>query len=527
MPEAGPPEPEGTPHGYAVAGVVVFLVIVVTQWWSQVGQHETLYLIGSRCIADPQFLAGDFTWSHLSPTTFLYDHLLAPLWWVFSEFTIANIGRFVAWILTAWSLTALARAARIPAWSLPVGFTAWVLWGQTPVTCGAPLEGFQVKSLAYPFVFFSLAFAMQGRIVRAGLAAGLAVAFHIIVGGWGCLAVFSGMLVDRKHFSWRAVAIFLIASAPFIVPLLGAVALFNAGGVSAAEQARMDEIYVSMAVPWCGDFNYFMDNERWVRLSLVFSIASVLVSFWPRTRAGSVLRTFVITLILLFFLGEAAQRLALYGVLKVLPAQLGLSLPALFLFVLIPSFIAAGRPARVFGRMGWALILLGTTWLLLERGAPAKVVSVPRRFIAELQRPVWGTPRESGPLYEWVRTNTARNSVFVTPFLWDFWSYGERAQVATFRQAPLDRRLLEWEERLEALNHFTAFAELKYAEDDVEHAEGSLTTDELVRIRELYGATHYVTKEYRLDLADYLLYEDKEHWVYDVTKLKAQEPTAP
>ena len=136
-------------------------------WTSQVGRHETLYLLGSRCIADPQFLAVDFTWSHLSPTTFLYDHLLAPLWSVFGEFAIANIGRFAAWLLTAWSLAALARAARIPAWSVVVGFTVWLLWGQTLVTCGSPLEGFQVKSFAYPLVFFSLAFAMRGRIVRA------------------------------------------------------------------------------------------------------------------------------------------------------------------------------------------------------------------------------------------------------------------------------------------------------------------------------------------------------------------------
>ena len=137
----------------------------------------------------------------------------------------------------------------------------------------------------------------------------------------------------------------------------------------------MDEIYLSFASPYCGDFDYFMGNEEWVRAVFVFSIAAVLVHFWPQTREGSVLRTFVRALILLFFLGEAAQRLGLYGVLKVFPAQLGLSLPALFLFVLVPSFIAAGRPARVFGRTGWALILVGTTWLVLDRGVPAKAVN--------------------------------------------------------------------------------------------------------------------------------------------------------
>lgn len=519
--------PETGRRGYLIGGLVVFLVMVVTQWWSQVGKHEALYLIGSRCLADPTFLAGDFIWSHLPPTTFVYDHLLAPLWSVFDEFTIANIGRFAAWFLTAWSLTAVARAARLPAFALPAGFTVWMLWGQTLVTCGAPLEGLQVKSFAYPMVFFALAFAMQGRIVGAGLAAGLGVVFHIIVGGWGCLAVFLGICVHREHFSWRAVATYLGAAAPFILPLLGAVALFHDGGVSAIERVRMDEIYVSYAVPWCGEFDFFMQNEDWVRTVLVFSIASALVYFWPRTREGNVLRTFVMTLIALFFLGEAAQRLGLYGVLKVLPAQLGLSLPALFLFILIPSFIAAGRPARVFGRTGWALILVGTAWLILDRNVAAKVVSVPRRFIAELQRPAWGTPREFAPLYEWVRTKTPPDSLFITPYLWDFWSYAERRQVATFRHPPLDRRLLEWKTRLEAVNGFQPFTKAWKAEDDLEEAEGRLTIEQLVRIRELYGATHYVTKEWRLDLADWLLYADADHAVYDVTKMTAQSIDAP
>ena len=60
--------------------------------------------------------------------------------------------------------------------------------------------------------------------------------------------------------------------------------------------------------------------------------------------------------------------------------------------------------------------------------------------------------------------------------------------------------------------------------EDLEDAEGRLTIDELVRIRELYGATHYVTTKQRVDLADRLLYATTEHAVYDVTTLTAQEP---
>ena len=74
-----------------------------------------------------------------------------------------------------------------------LGYTAWLVFNQTLFTCGQPINGFQPKALSYPLFYFALAFAMRGQVIRAGLAAGLATVFHVIVGGWGCLAVFAAM----------------------------------------------------------------------------------------------------------------------------------------------------------------------------------------------------------------------------------------------------------------------------------------------------------------------------------------------
>jgi len=71
---------------YARAAFAIFAFTVVRCWTSVALGHEVLYLIGSRRVFDPSFLAHDFTWSSLPPTSFLFDHMLAPLWRFFGEF---------------------------------------------------------------------------------------------------------------------------------------------------------------------------------------------------------------------------------------------------------------------------------------------------------------------------------------------------------------------------------------------------------------------------------------------------------
>ncbi len=141
-----PPARGARRDAYTIAGCAIFLLLVLKWWKAHVISHEMLYLLGSRRVADPSFLAVDFTWSKLSPTSFLYDHLLAPLWFFLGEFAIVNVGRFVSWALAAWSITVLVRALRLPPWGVVAGFAAWLLFGQTLADCGAPFEGFQVKS---------------------------------------------------------------------------------------------------------------------------------------------------------------------------------------------------------------------------------------------------------------------------------------------------------------------------------------------------------------------------------------------
>src|SRR5262249_53172061 len=133
----------------------------------------------------------------------------------------------------------------------------------------------------------------------------------------------------------------------------------------------------------------------------------------------------------------------------------------------------------------------------------------------------WPLPMANEPLYAWIRASTPRNSVFITPFLPDFWPYAERAQVATMRQPPLDRRILEWKERLGALNGFRPHLNRGFeTNDELDASEGRLSIAHLSRIRRAYGATHYLVAGERKDLAGHLLHSAKGYWVYDITGLR-------
>lgn len=515
---------------YTIAGWAMFFAIVVICWTGFVVNDEELYFLGSRRIADPSLLAHDFTWTRLPPTSALFDHLVAPLWRFFDDFTVANLGRLVTWGLLVWSITFAARPMKLPAWSVFVGFTLWLLWRQTLVICGSPIEGFQVKSFGYPFIFFALGFALRGQVARAGMAAGLGTAFHLVVGGWGCFAVFVSMLVNRKLFTFRQLGIYLLSAAPFILPLLIAVTRFHHGHVTPSEQARMDEIYVRFAMPHCCDPNYFMSLMKkplaWLRSTVVFAIALIVVFAWPERRAARVVGTFTCVVILLFFCGVIADRLNFYPLLIVFPFQLATALPALFLFMFVTGLIGTRELTRRLGNLVGTLVVAGTLWLGYDREMLDQLWEQPGYFVSSVQDVLEvgpaGEPLDS--MYVWIKKDTPRNAVFITPLIPEFWPYSDRAQVASMRHPPLDKRLLEWKERLEAMNGFRPFVLRGFdVEKEMFVNEAHLTIPQLIRIRDLYGATHYMIQGTRPDLAGHWLHSDVGYSVYDVMGMKPEE----
>jgi hypothetical protein len=505
---------------YAIAAILIFVAIVVCCWENFVGVHEELYLLGSRRIADPTFLAADFTWSRLSPTRALFDHLVAPLWRLFDGFAIANIGRFVYWSLMAWAIVRLARAARLPAWSAVAGLTLWLLWDQTLGMCGSPFEGFQPKSLAYPLVFLSLAHLVRGETARAGLTAGLATAFHVIIGGWALMAVTLTALIQRGLFTPRQVGVMLLAAAPFVVPL--ALVMIGEGAhVTRADRATMNGIYARFAMPHCCDVFYFFSSRKvplgWARAGVVFALAPIALFRWPERRAARIIGTFTVALIAFFLAGVVARALSFDGLLELYPFQLANALPALFLFLFAPAWLVARGASGAIGIAARFIVLVGTLWLVIDRGVPRALWERPQTFAANVSTAMTVPGDVEDPVFAWIRDHTPRDAVFITPFITEFWPYAQRAQVASMREPPLDRRLIEWRQRLEAMNGFQPFTRRGWdTADELERHERALTIPDLIRIRDRYRATHYMTHGERGDLAAHLIHAESGFCIYEL-----------
>jgi hypothetical protein len=509
---------------YTVTAGLIFLFMLLMCWETRVAFHEQLYLLGSRRVHDPSFLAHDFTWAKLPATTALYDYMLAPLWALSRDgFLIVVIGRLICWGLLAWSMALFAREIGVRAWALFAGFAVWLVWGQTIAWCGSMLEGFQPKSFSYPLIFFALVLLLRGRMAWAGAAAGLATAFHIIVGGWALLGMTLTLLIRRPQYSLRQIFVFLAAAAPFIVPLVGAVVLFHSSGATAHEKALMDQIYVRFAMPHCCDVDYYMlRQDRWLGAGIVFVLTPLLVFAWPRRREAKFLGTFLVALIGFFMIAVVAQRLSLDTVLKVYPGQLGSAFPALFVFIFIFAWMGSREAIKRFGWAVWILVLAGGGWLVYKRDVLKKALEAPDTFLGEVWRGDWPRPQEKEELLDWIRDNTPKDAVFVTSTIYGFWPVAERAQIASMRHPPLDRRLIEWQQRLIDLNRGQPFVEKGFRiGKQLEANVDQLSVPELIALREKYGATHYMMKGERPDLAQYFLFAAKKYSVYDLRNLTA------
>ena len=127
-------------------------------------------------------------------------------------------------------------------------------------------------------------------------------------------------------------------------------------------------------------------------------------------------------------------------------------------------------------------------------------------------------------MYAWIRENTTRDGLFVTPYLPEFWTYAERNQLAGFRHPPHDLRILEWHARLEMLNGSQAFDNRGFGiRKELTANQGRLTTRQLAEIGARYGATHYLTKRRRPELDGELLFSVGRYHLYDLARLTASE----
>lgn len=528
LPAGGAPSLHSGPAKwrYVLEVLIVLAIFAAQAPWGVPDSNEPHYLAKARHYWDSSWLPGDRV---LDTADTHFGFYLAFGWvtrWLSLE-QAAWAGRLLTWGLLAWAWTRLSWRVIPRAWMAPASAGLFVaMLGRTEMAGEWILGGCEAKGFAYVLVFFGLGSLVRGGWNAAWLFFGAAAAFHVLVGGWCCVAAaVAWLLVGRHERSLRSMLPGMLGGAALsLAGVLPGLALSR--GVTADEAAQANEIQVyerlshHLYLPWFPkatiDAHLF-----WVALwALFLAVVYLAVQrpagdatewYWPRGwftpgrlrgrllgRRGWRLHALVAGALTISVLGAL---LAVYVKFttrheggQILHSRLGTSLLRFYWFrlgdIMLPAGVAlamarmaAAGPAR--GRSYLAplaiVLCLGVAHLGLmkhQASPPPAFREGPAESYADWKKAC-----------EWAKENTPADAVFLIPmdsttFRW----YAERADVANFKDMPQDpKSLLAWWNTLIDLHYDSSSKQFRSSLSE-------RTPAELRRMGEKYGATYLLSE---------------------------------
>jgi hypothetical protein len=376
------------------------------------------------------------------------------------------------------------------------------------------------KPIAYGFVFLALERALRDRPGAAGLFAGLATCFHVLVGGWATLALGGALLVGgpqgtrlrtTMRFGLTAGALSLIG----LGPALRAMALAPADpGARMSENAQL---YVEWATPFHLDPAYFLSPPEYVKLAAYFALTIGGVILLARRRHRWILAGFLGVLSIIFLAGLLARAGEAWGLLQYYPFRV-----ADGVFPLAFWLGAAGATqvaARRWPRWAWLIVLATLPAASAVRWANNQLDPRPEggRSRAGLwQSLLRSEPRLSAywlkttggawlewaggravndlaPMFHWIRDSTPTNAVFIIPPWRDEFSLHTGRNDYISSKTGSVRRQREVRARLEALNGGEAMPDFRALFRDLTDRYLRLTADEVIVAAQRFPADYILT----------------------------------
>lgn len=469
---------------------------------------ESHYLTKAKHYWNPEWCRGDLFLESA-------DAHLAFYWcfgWVTKYCSLeqtAWIGRGVTWLLLAWSWQRLSVALvprplfAILSAGLLALFTRWFhLAGEWVI------GGIEAKSFAYVFFFLALECLVRRRWTPAWLLMGLAAAFHVLIGGWGCVLL-GGVWLVESYFGSKdepppklfrmlpAVIGGFVLSLPGLLPAI----LLNRGVESAAAREAATA-YVFERLGHHLVFHRFAHEymARHLGLLIVWGTFAWQQRHDVRLRA---LHVFVLGTVLMGFCGAVIDQSLLWQ------RELAAKLLRYYWFRLSDTMLAAGvalaviqeisrrqhsRPNLYALALGLAIVACGVdvTHTLRARSE----LRLPGAFLQPkpTQPPAMQRDADRLPPQElfahwrdvcrWIEQETPREARFLTPrrqqtFKW----YAQRPEVVNWKDVPQDAAgLLRWKEAMDEIYPRSTF------EDDL----AAHSDEQLAAIAKKYQAQYIV-----------------------------------
>jgi hypothetical protein len=540
----------GTRRQLMIAGVVALLIISLRFLWPDYIDNETMYAIGPIRMLHPGFLAGHPWNPRINPFFVVFDAVAAPFYLLFDPLAATILLRILIWTFEVWALWRLLEVLGLRWWTMPLLVLLWIDTEQTLVAGEWVFGCASGKPVGYGFLFLALREALLERDRRAGLFAGLATSFHVLVGGWGAAALGVAILLRRsaqprlrRLLEYGGPA--TLAALPGLVPAALQALSGPSGGASAAEVARID---VTIANPFHLDPAYFLTAPEGVKL--LFYLVSTLALCWfllPR-RAAVTIVSLLSCLAACFAFGLVARKLEWFGVLRYYPFRVADGLYPLFFWVGVSLLLQrlAVRTQR------WAVPVVAVASVLLLAAVGALNAALEGHGDRQANRPslihrlTHGEPRltaywvkeksqvwrrklegnehdDFGRLEDWIRYNTPANAVFVIPpWQYSFPLRARRIEFITFKSSA-NAGLEGWLARWEAVNggpfHSVGWGMVQEARESYQR----LAPAQLLEIRARFRGDYVVTTiDY--DGAFRLVHQEGEWRLYQLGEVPGARP---
>lgn len=478
------------------------------------GVNEPHYLTKARAYSDPEWCRNDFFLKSSNAHAVFY-FLVGPLTKFFPLAAVAVAGRIISLLLLASGWTMIARRLGLSFHGIATSAAALCLIALSGNFSGEwIIGGFESKVPAYGFAFVSIAFWLDARTnpttstcLKLGVALGLAIALHPVVGAWFAIGfalaeLLLYLLFARSRLPFAALIknglVTIIAALVCALPgLIPALKLALAAGIDDGVQDSANRIQVYWRLAHHLDPSSF-PLKSWVHAGVLASLTAlglvVVMRFrWKSNtddgpgcnRQWGAMATLLGMSLLIaaggVFVGWHSEP---FGQIEDWQwrARILRYYPFRFFDALLPCTCAfvVGSLANHWLRSGRLRVVVIA---ILAVAVFAAAGSVRRNTPAAYSASSFQQWKE---VCEWLKQNTPDDSLVMSPresfgMKW----YAERAEYVCFKDCPQDGPgIVEWNARLGRL--FT-WAQTSYDNERFDDKD-------LRRLNRQTGITHIVTR---------------------------------
>jgi hypothetical protein len=498
--------------GTAVETLFIFLLFFLIAGSPPPGVGESHYLPKAKHYWDPTWCQGDlFLESRDAHLTFCW-----AIGWLTKYCSLEStawIGRVAAWLMLAWAWQRLSVAIvpqqlfAILSAGLMCLFLRWFhMAGEWVV------GGVEAKVFAYFFLLLGLECLVRRRWTPAWLLMGSAAAFHVLVGGWGCVVLGGVWLCERKAADTpRLIAMLPAVLGGFILSLPGLIPAIQLNqGVDPAVAVEAAKAYVFERLPHHLVFHRF--EHVYMARQLVLLIAWAWLAWSQRHHVRlRTLHLFVLGAVRMGVVGaildqsllwqrELAARLLRYYWFRLSDSLLAFGMALGVIYEISRRYNA--QPNAYGGLLTLAIVAVtadvsNTIWMRSQLRLPGaflqpkptqtRVAGHPPALVNEL--PAQEMFEHWRSACEWIRESTPQNARFLTPrrqqtFKW----YAHRPEVVNWKDVPQDAAgLVRWQEAMAEVYPRSTFELDLTAHDD----------DHLLALARKYDAQYIVVDRTR------------------------------